>query len=165
MVRWWTLWDGECAELLEELLAEEILHMLDFREPKELGLLGGVWKFQAPLSHVPFRSAITCKEFQRIYQTVQNPSRNSIISPNVNACSQSATFLVIMSLPLHQHYHHRHHVPSTTSTLSSSSSLYPIIFSTILTQDVSLLTKNPSRKENPSPCVSGLYLKKTEFTA
>ena len=43
---------------LEELLSELILHMLDLRDPSELGLLGGVWNDQ--LLSDPFRSAITC---------------------------------------------------------------------------------------------------------
>nr|CAD7570098.1 unnamed protein product [Timema californicum] len=43
---------------LEELFRLLMLHMLDLREPRELGLLGGVWKCQ-PLSE-PFKSAITC---------------------------------------------------------------------------------------------------------
>jgi hypothetical protein len=46
--------------LLEELLSELILHMLDFRDPSELGLLGGVWNDQ--LLSEPFKSAITCNK-------------------------------------------------------------------------------------------------------
>ena len=41
--KWWLgLWD--LLEPLEELLILEMLHMLDFREPRELGELGGDWK-------------------------------------------------------------------------------------------------------------------------
>lgn len=47
---------------LEELLSELILHMLDLREPSELGLLGGVWNDQ--LLSDPFRSAITCNNMR-----------------------------------------------------------------------------------------------------
>jgi len=55
-------WLGEWWDLvlpLEELLSELMLHMLDLRDPSELGLLGGVWNDQ--LLSEPFRSAITCK--------------------------------------------------------------------------------------------------------
>jgi hypothetical protein len=48
---------------LDELLRELMLHMLDLREPNELGLLGGVWNDQ--LLSEPFRSVITCKGTQR----------------------------------------------------------------------------------------------------
>ena len=48
---------------LEELLSELILHMLDLRDPSELGLLGGVWNDQ--LLSDPFRSAITCNTMRR----------------------------------------------------------------------------------------------------
>ena len=47
---------------LEELLSELILHMLDLREPSELGLLGGVWNDQ--LLSDTFRSAITCNNMR-----------------------------------------------------------------------------------------------------
>jgi hypothetical protein len=47
---------------LEELLSELILHMLDLRDPSELGLLGGVWNDQ--LLSEPFKSIITCEATQ-----------------------------------------------------------------------------------------------------
>jgi hypothetical protein len=58
-------WFGEWCDLvlpLEELLSELILHMLDLRDPRELGLLGGVWKDQ--LLSEPFKSIITCEAKQ-----------------------------------------------------------------------------------------------------
>jgi hypothetical protein len=48
---------------LEELLRELMLHMLDLRDPSELGLLGGVWNDQ--LLSEPFKSAITCNATQQ----------------------------------------------------------------------------------------------------
>jgi hypothetical protein len=59
MVLFGTLCEGEWPELLDELLTDDILHMLDFLEPRELGLLGGVVKLQVPFSQDPFKSNIT----------------------------------------------------------------------------------------------------------
>jgi hypothetical protein len=55
---------------LDELLRELMLHMLDLRDPNELGLLGGVWNDQ--LLSEPFRSVITCQTAQYVGSVMQS---------------------------------------------------------------------------------------------